>query len=149
MKQRIQNLNGFCPLVYLFFPKTSMFLRRIICPRFVEKSILRRENAFSFWKPSSAKFEGWNISRGSLLSCSISPTVSSQWASFEFPLIDFLWFQLFPPEQRRFYRLKTWTAQGVLGPWVSSFYFGREVSLRLMSEECLTLPSSNQIFHDQ
>ena len=59
------------------------------------------------------------------------------------------WFSLYsaiPSKQQRFFCLRTKKTQGVLGPWVSSFYFGWEISLRLTSEECVTLPSSNLIF---
>ena len=95
------------PWNILFFPQTSVFLRRIFRWSFGEETTFCRGNAFSFWKASSAKFGGWQASRGSRLPCLSSLTVSSQWATFKFPLIDFLCFQLSPSEQQRFYRLRT------------------------------------------
>ena len=143
------NLIGFLSLKYHFLPEMSKFLQRIICWRFGEETIFCRGNALSFWKTSSAKIEAWKCSRGRWLSCLISQPVFSQWASFEFLLIGFLCFQLFPSEHQHFYRLRTYTTQGFLRHWVSIFYSGIEISHRLLSEERLTLPSSNQIFHDQ
>ena len=147
-KKNDLNLTGLFSLRH-FFPQTSMFFRRIICGRFGDETNFCRWNAFPFWKASAATFEGWKASRGSRLFCLSSLPVFSRWASFEFELIDLLFFQLFLSEQQRFYRLRTLITQGVLGPWVSCFYFEREISFSLISEERLKLPSFNQIFHDQ
>ena len=123
-----------------------MFLWRFISGRFVEATTFCQGNAFFFWISSSANFECWKVARGSRLSCLSSLPVSSKWASFEFALIDFLCFQLFPSERQRFYRLRTKTTQGVLGHWVSSLCYGRENSPWLISQERLTLPSSTSDF---
>ena len=101
------NLNGFNSLNHFFFPQTSLLLRRIVCGRFVAATTFCRGNASSFWKSSSAKFEAWKTFRGSRLSCLISQPVFLRWATFEFALIDFLCFQLFPSEQQRFWLLRT------------------------------------------
>ena len=90
-KKNDLNLNGLFSLGH-FFLQTSMFLRRIICGRFGEETTFCRSNFFSFWKASSARFDGWKVSRCSRLSCLSSLPVSSKWASFEFALIDFFVF---------------------------------------------------------